>query len=165
MKKALVIIDLQEGFINKSTKRLPSRIKSFIKRHGQDYAVVLFTQYKNYPGSNFVKNLNYTSFMEKRENELVPDIKEFINKKNVFVKDTYGSFIDNKVSNILRKNEIKEVDLAGVDTENCVLTFARDAFDRGYRINVLKNLCASHSSPKLHRAALEIIKYNIGNLK
>lgn len=165
MKKALIIIDLQKGFINKFTQKLPRRIRNFIKRYVEDYALVLFTQFKNHSGSNFVKNLNYRRFMESKQNGLVGEIKEFTSKENVFVKDTYGSFVDNGVSNILRKNKIGEVDLAGIDTENCVLTFARDAFDRGYKVNVLKQLCASHSSPRLHRAALEIIKYNIGNVK
>jgi nicotinamidase-related amidase len=103
--------------------------------------------------------------MNEKETGIVDEMEPFITKKNLFVKDTYGSFIDNKLLKLFRKHKIKQVDLAGIDTENCVLTFARDAFDRGMAVTVYKDLCASHSSFKLHKAALEIIKENIGTVK
>lgn len=162
MRKALIIIDLQKGFINKLTKELPFKIRNFIEQNSKDYCLTIFTQYINHPGSNFVKNLNYLGFMEKERYDIVEEIKEFINKDNLFSKDTYSSFVNNKLLRLLNKKGIKQVDLAGIDTENCVLTFARDAFDRGFKVNVLKNLCGSHSNPDLHKAALEIIKENIG---
>ncbi len=165
MKKALVIIDLQKGFINGLTRKLLSRIRNFIMRHKKDYGLVIFTRFINHPKSNFVRIFNYKRFMRKEENELVDEVGEFTNGKNVFNKDTYGNFVNDEVLGVLKKYKIGEVHLAGIDTENCVLTFARDAFDRGYKVKVFKDLCASHSSPKLHRAALEIIKYNIGNVK
>ena len=65
----------------------------------------------------------------------------------------------------MKIKNITDVHLAGIDTENCVLTFARDSFDRGFKVTVLKDLCRSHSNPHLHKAALEIIKENIGDVK
>lgn len=165
MNKALVIIDLQKGFITNHTQKLPAMIRNFILRHKENYDLIIFTQYVNHLQSNFVKNLNYSGFIKKEQNDFVKEIKEFTNKDNVFTKDTYGSFVNNKVSNIFKKYKIGEVDLAGIDTENCVLTFARDAFDRGYKVNVLKELCGSHSNLELHRAALKIIKNNIGTVR
>ncbi len=103
--------------------------------------------------------------MKKEQTDMADEIKEFINSKNLFVKDTYGSFVNNKLFNLLKKHKIEQVELAGFDTENCVLTFARDAFNRGMSVVVFKNLSASHSNQKLHRAALEIIKHNIGIVK
>lgn len=164
MKKALVIIDIQKGFMNKITSKIPSKIQAFIETHKKDYALIIFTQYVNHKDSNFVKNLNWKGFMTAKENAIVDELKGLINSKNLFVKYTYGSFVDDTVLNVLKKNKIKQVDIAGIDTENCVLTFARDAFDRGFSIRVLKDLSASHSSPKLHKAALEIIENNIGQV-
>ena len=103
--------------------------------------------------------------MTKQETDIVDEIKEFVNLRNLFIKDTYGSFVDDKVLKVLKKYKIEQVELAGFDTENCVLTFARDAFDRGYKVVVLKDLCASHSATRLHKAALEIIGENIGSVK
>lgn len=165
MKKALIIIDVQKGFINKSTTKIVSNIRNYILKHGRDYELVIFTKYYNHPKSAFVKNLKWRGFMNNSQTDIADEIKEFVNPKNLFIKDTYSSFVDNKLFNILKKNKIEQVELAGFDTENCVLTFARDAFDRGMSVVVYKNLTASHSMPKLHTAALEIIKHNIGKVK
>jgi len=165
MKKALIVIDVQKGFLNKLTNKIPEKTRSFVLRKKDNYDLILFTKYVNHSKSNFVKNLKWKGFMEKKETDIVDELKKFTNSKNLFQKDTYGSFVDNRVYTILRKNKIKQVDLTGIDTENCVLTFARDAFDRGFKVRVFKDLCASHSDQKLHLAALKIIKRNIGNVK
>lgn len=166
MKKALIVIDLEKGFINKYTRDIPLRIKNFIHKKANGYDVILFTQYKNHSRSNFVKHLGYKGFMTKERYDFVDELKGLVNKKNVFTKDTYGSFVTKKLPNALKKNKITEVHIAGIDTENCVLTFARDAFDRGYKVVVLKNLCGSHSDVRgLHNAALKIIANNIGEVR
>jgi nicotinamidase-related amidase len=164
MKKALIIIDIQKGFINKLTDKIPARIKNYIKKNKDRYDLVIFTKYKNRNNSNFVKNLNWKGFMSNKETAIVDELKEFINKKNLYVKYTYSSFVDEKLLKYLRKNKIKQVELAGIDTENCVLTFARDTFDRGFKVIVIKNLSASHSDLSLHKSALKIIKDNIGDV-
>lgn len=165
MKKALVIIDVQKGFINKLTVKTVNRIRNFIIKNKDKYDLLIFTQYKNHKRSNFVRLLKWRGFMDKKETDLADEIKEFVNKRNLFTKDSYGSFINNKLSNLLKKHKIEQVWLAGFDTENCVLTFARDAFDRNMSVVVYKNLTASHSNPRLHRAALEIIGDNIGEVR
>jgi len=165
MRKALIMIDVQKGFINKTTIPVISRIRNFIKKHRDEYKLLIFTQYFNKKSSSFTRHLDWHGFMDKKETDLVDEIKEFVNNKNLFPKYTYGSFVDNKLFNLLKKNKIEQVELTGFDTENCVLTFARDAFDRGMSVVVLKNLVASSSNPKLHKSALEIIKDNIGNVK
>ncbi|MFA4817375.1 MAG: isochorismatase family cysteine hydrolase [Parcubacteria group bacterium] len=164
-KKALIIIDAQKGFINKLTAKTLCRIKEFIKKHNKNYELLIFTKYINHEGSNFVRSLKWRGFMNEKQTDLADGLEEFVNNKNIFVKDTYGSFVDKKLLNMLRKHKIEQVELAGFDTENCVLTFARDAFDRGMSVVVFKNLTASHSNSKLHKAALEIIKDNIGEVK
>lgn len=165
MRKALVVIDLQKGFLTKYTRDLPQKIRRFINKRGGEYDLVIFTQYRNHPESNFVKQLGYRGFMVKTRYDIVEELKDLVSKKNLFTKDTYSSFVTKKLPGVLVKNKISEVHIAGVDTEHCVLTFARDAFDRGYKVVVLKNFCRSHSDPELHRAALKIIEDNIGKLR
>ena len=164
MKRALIVIDIQKGLISKLSDKLPSRIQSYIEEHGKDYALIIYTQFKNRRGSSFVKYLHWDEFMGEGQTAIVDELRSFVNRKNLFVKYTYGSFVDGKVLNALKKHKISGVDIVGIDTENCVLTFARDAFDRGFSVRVLKNMCASHIDAKLHRAALEIIKENIGEV-
>jgi len=165
MRKALMVIDLQKGFLCPLTKELPKKVKNFLLRNKGKFDLVLFTQYLNRPKSQFVKFLNWRGFIDEKENGLFEEIKLFVNKNNLFKKYTYGSFVDDKVLNVLKKNGIKEVWLMGIATENCILTFARDAFDRGFKVVVLKDYCASIDSKELHNTALEIIKNNIGEVK
>jgi nicotinamidase-related amidase len=165
MKKALVIVDLEKGFITKHTKDIPRRTRNFLKANGSKYDLVVFTQYKNHAKSNFVKNLRWRGSMTRDTYAIVDELKDFVTKRNVFPKDTYGSFVKGKLPQVLKKNNIGEVHIAGIDTENCVLAFARDAFDRGYKVVVLKKLCGSHSNPALHEAALRIIANNIGEVR
>lgn len=164
MKKALIVVDLQKGFLTKYTRDLPAKIRRFIQKRGGEYNLIIFTQFRNHPKSNFVKHLNYRGFISRNRYEIVNELRDFIKKTNLFRKDTYSSFLTKKPSDVLRKNKIREVQIVGIDTENCVLTFARDAFDRGYKVTVLKDLCRSHSDPNLHGAALEIIRKNIGKV-
>jgi len=165
MKKALIIIDVQKGFINKLTNKISSRIRDFILKHKNNYDLIIFTKYINHKNSNFVKNLNWKEFMNDKQTAIVDELKEFINSKNLYEKDTYSSFVNNKLLKYLKNKKIRQVELAGIDTENCVLTFARDAFDRGFKVVVFKNLSASHTSPELHKSALKIIERGIGNVK
>lgn len=165
MKRALIVIDVQKGFVNKITKPVIKKIQTYINAQWTSYDLIIFTQYKNHSKSNFVKNMAWHGFMTKKENDLVDEVKDFVNRDNLFIKDTYGSFVDDRVLNSLKEYDIQQVELVGFDTENCVLTFARDAFDRGFKVVVLKDLCASHAVPKLHKAALEIIEENIGIVK
>jgi nicotinamidase-related amidase len=165
MNKALIIIDAQKGFINKLTVKTFHRIKNFIEKNKKNYKLIIFTKYYNHKNSNFVRNLGWRGFMTERETDIADELKKFVNSKNLFIKDTYGSFVENKLLNLLKKHKINQVELAGFDTENCVLTFARDAFDRGFSVVVFKDLSASHSNPKLYKAALEIVEDNIGTVK
>jgi nicotinamidase-related amidase len=164
MKKALIIIDIQKGFVNKLTNKVPSKVRNFILKNKKNYKLIIFTKYMNRKSSNFAKNLNWKGFLNNKQTDIVDELKGFIQSNNLYLKYTYSSFVDDKLLAYLKDNEIEQVELAGIDTENCVLTFARDAFYRGFKVVVFKNLSASHSSLHLHKAALEIIKANIGKV-
>jgi nicotinamidase-related amidase len=103
--------------------------------------------------------------MNKPATDLVDALKEFSDKGNTFTRAGYSGFLDKKFSNYLKRKKIKHLYLVGIDTENCVLSTAREAFDRGYRVTIFKNYCGSSHYPKLGEAALKIIKYNIGEVK
>ncbi|MCA9353137.1 cysteine hydrolase [Patescibacteria group bacterium] len=165
MKKALVIIDPQKGFETKHTEGIASRIKDYVAKNSNNYDVVLFTQHKNHSDSYLAKNFEWYGFMDGREYDFMDELSDLTAQYPVFEKDTYGIFTTPKLENYLKEHEITNIDIAGIDTENCVLTFARDAFDRGYIVTVLKDLCRSHSAPHLHEAALEIIEENIGEVR
>src|SRR3989344_9526208 len=102
-KKALIVIDLEKGFLTRYTKDLPQKIRNFIEKN-DEYVVTLFTQYRNHPKSNFVRQLGYKGFIHKNQYEIVNELRDLVTKNNLFVKDTYGSFVNTKLSDTLRRN-------------------------------------------------------------
>ncbi|KKQ34360.1 MAG: Isochorismatase hydrolase family protein [Microgenomates group bacterium GW2011_GWA2_37_6] len=61
----------------------------------------------------------------------------------------------------LKKHNISRLFLCGIDTDSCVLASAYDAFDLGYEVKVIKNLCKSHSGDDFDNAAMKIIDKSI----
>ncbi|MDP2586215.1 MAG: cysteine hydrolase [Candidatus Komeilibacteria bacterium] len=170
MKTALLIIDVQNFFINKWTQQVPKNIVRLIE--GGEFAKIIFTKFVNTADSNFVKQFNYTGCAKPPYSDIVKDLEPWVKKDNVFTKNTYSAFLQPAdsagkpgLAEFLKKNRLEEITVVGIDTENCVLTNARELFDRGYKVKVISEGCASSTGgPAQHEAALKIIKNNIGQV-
>ena len=57
MKKALLVIDVQRYFLQKSPKDLPEKIADHIKSSSYDF--LAFTTFRNLPNSNWEKSLRW----------------------------------------------------------------------------------------------------------
>ena len=165
MTKALLVIDVQNYFINKHTKHLPKIISAFIKRNKNNFDYILFTKFINNRKSNFVKILKWNKCFKSPEIDIHKDILEFTNKNNVFVKAMFSPFKSKKFISFMKKNRINELYVCGTDTEACVYATAIDAFDMGYKIKILKNLCGSHHGKKQHKIGCRLIEENLERKK
>jgi len=163
MKSALLIINIQNYFINKWTQKLPQNIVRLI--NNGSFPAIVFTKFVNTPDSNFVRQFNYTKCTKPPYTDIVNDLQPWVKSDNIFVKNTYSAFLNGRLLDWLKKNKITDLTLVGIDTENCVLTNARAAFDYGLTVKVVADCCGSFTSgPQTHQAALEIIKNNIGKI-
>ncbi|MDE5539067.1 MAG: cysteine hydrolase [Bacilli bacterium] len=155
MKSLLLVIDLQNAFMNKHTKKRVNEIKKLIDN--KDYNCVAFTRFINFEDSIFVKKLNWSGCIQDKDKEIV------INTGNceIFNKSIYSA-VNQKLIDYISDNEITNIYLCGVDTDCCVLKTAFDMFELGYNVYVLKDYCASMCGEELHNNALEILKRNIG---
>ncbi len=158
IKTALIIIDVQNYFVNEHTKDIPDKIYSFIQKNKFDF--VAFTKFVNNKNSNFFKLLNWKKCLSSPDTDIHPTLSRFVNKNNLFEKATYSVFKCDKLVKILKKNNINKIFLCGIDIDACVLASAFDGFDLGYEIYILRDLCLSHSGEKLDSAASEIIRKN-----
>ncbi len=158
-KKALIVVDVQNYFMNEYTKSIPDKIAHFIQSNKFD--IVLFTKFVNHRGSNFFKLLDWKRCLGSPDTDIHPTLVKFINKNNLFEKASYSVFKSDKLVKILKKNNINQVFLCGIDIDACVLSSAFDGFDLGYEVHILRNLSLSHSGKKLDSAALEIINKNL----
>lgn len=163
MKTALLIVDVQNYFINKNTQAVPGNIKRLIQTN--DFPVIAFSQFINSSDSAFVKHLNFTGCAKPPYSDIVADLKPWLKKDNVFKKCAFSVFTNPKFEQYLNKNKIGELVICGLDTDYCVLADCFNAFDRGYKISVVADCCASFTSGKIgHLAALGIVKNNLGTI-
>jgi nicotinamidase-related amidase len=75
-------------------------------------------------------------------------------KKNVYYMDKtrYSAFAGTDLELKLRERGIEEVHLVGVASDICVLHTAVDAYNKGFRIVVYKDMVASFNEPGHHWA-------------
>ncbi|MBI2051677.1 cysteine hydrolase [Candidatus Roizmanbacteria bacterium] len=158
-KTALIVIDVQNYFINEHTKNIPEKIAQFIGKNKFDF--VLFTKFVNHEGSNYFKLLNWKKCLGSPDTDIHPALEKFVNESNLFEKTSYSIFKSRKLVDFLEQNKITKLYLCGIDIDACVLASSFEAFDFGYDVEVLADLSLSHSGKQLDNAALEIIKKNL----
>ena len=157
MKKALVVVDVQKYFVNEKTSDIPKKIATYIRENNFDF--VLFSKFVNKKGSNWFRTLGWEKMTGPPDTDIHETLKEFADKNNVFEKTSYSVFKAQGFEKFLKKNDIEELYICGIDINACVLASALEAFDLGYTPHVLKELSASHSKKELDDAALAILDY------
>lgn len=155
--KALLVIDVQNGFIKEECKDLPKKIREHLL--AEDYEHILFSKFVNTKDSNFVKLLDWTKLFGPPETDIVPELAEFARPECVFEKSTYSAFKSAALIAYLQEAGIEQLDMCGIESDGCVLATAYEGFDLGYEVIVLRELMRSTTS--LNEATENIIKRNI----
>ena len=155
MKSLLLVIDLQNAFINQSTEKLPSKIEETIASN--QYDDVAFTRFVNYEESLYVKKLNWRGCLSDEDKKIVINTNGY----QIFDKSIYSS-VTKEFIEYIHKNQITKIYLCGINTDCCVLKTALDLFELGFDIYVLENLCGSICGIERHNQAIDILKRNIG---
>ena len=154
-KRALLIVDVQKGFINAETEHVVSRVEQLQSEYEHVYA----TQFVNREGSPYRKFLGWERFAQGSEEVLLAF--EPLPSVRVIVKDLYNS-VNSRLLEELERNGIEEVDVCGIDTDACVMVTAVGLFERGIRPVIISDACASHGGAEYHNAALKILRRLIG---
>ncbi len=152
---ALLIVDVQAGFVNDATKHIVALVEALQSQYDHVYA----TRFINAKDSSHRKWINWHRFGEDS-----PEIElAFSPSENTVVSDknTYTCINDDFLSE-LRRHNIREVHICGIDTDACVLKSAVDLFEAGIRPVVLANACASHAGSEFHEYGLRILRRLIG---
>ncbi|HSH31476.1 MAG TPA: isochorismatase family cysteine hydrolase [Candidatus Saccharimonadales bacterium] len=159
-KTALIVIDVQNYFVSRKNGEIPRRIAAHIKASHYDY--VLFSKFANQPGSNFERILGWDKCTDPPDTDIAAALAEFTSPQTVFTKPTKSAFKSAELVNFLRTHQVSQIDLCGLDIDDCLLASAFEAFDLGYDFKVLEDLCAiSHETDEAYDAALKIIRKNL----
>jgi nicotinamidase-related amidase len=168
VRDALLLVDVVNDFEHDDGERL---LESFRKRHagfvralGQARAEDAPVVYANDSfgdwrgdGPALVRRA-----LEGRGGELVQAIAP--GEDDCFVvKPRYSAFDHTPLALILREREIERLLLGGMSTEGCVAQTAIGARERGFKVTVLANACATIDE-QVERVALEYLEQVVGAL-
>lgn len=155
LRSALLIIDVQVGFVNGATRHVVPKVEALQKQYPHVYA----TRFINAEGSPYRNLLDWHRFYESSDD--VPLAFNPVDGVIVIDKQVYTcvtpAFLDD-----LRSKGIEEVAICGIDTDACVSACAVDLFENGIRPILLSEACASHAGAEYHEAALRILTRLIG---
>ncbi len=153
-KTALIIVDIQSGFITDENKWILPNVKKLLTE--EVYDLYIEATFHADPGSLWDKQTEWTFPYE----PTMPDIKSLIPERAVQVikatKSVFGG--DKDVVKILKENDIEEVHIIGLDTNDCVMATAFDAFDAGFFTYVIEDCTESSNGSHLRDTALEILR-------
>ncbi|MCY3638555.1 MAG: cysteine hydrolase [Chloroflexi bacterium] len=152
---ALLIVDVQVGFVNDATRHILSKVVALQSQYAHVYA----TRFVNAEGSPYRKLLDWHRFYANSGD--VPLAFEPVDGVQVIDKNVYTCVTPAFVEE-LRGKGIEEVAICGIDTDACVTQCAIDLFQNGFRPVLLSEACASHAGAEYHDAALRILARLIG---
>ena len=156
-KKAIIVIDLQNCFINRKNRHLVNKIKKHV--HKKQYDFIIFSKFVNSEKSNFFRKLGWKKCMKPPETDIVKELREI--PCHIFERPCYSVFKSNDLTRFIREKGIKKIYLCGLDIDACLLASAFDAFDMGLDYEIIKELSGSSSGKKMDESARRIIKRNL----
>ncbi|HEY0010868.1 MAG TPA: isochorismatase family cysteine hydrolase [Candidatus Paceibacterota bacterium] len=153
-KRALIVVDFQPRFINDKNEWVRPHIKAVIE-NGK-YDVVVESTFSAAPGSIWDKQVGSTAAHEASAD----GVREYFGPDTVRVrKSTKSAFKgDVDLASLLKEQAIEEVHVVGLDTHDCVLATAGEAFDLGFFAYVLEECTASSKGEALREPALAVLR-------
>lgn len=159
----LVVIDVQNGFVNEKSKHVVPVIVDLVSRWQAHGGATIFTRYLNYSGSPWERLIKWTEMYDgEPEANLVNELQPYSPRATRIVDKRIYSLFSESGAAFIREQGWTDIYLCGIDTECCVLKTAVDAFERDLTPWVLMDACASHLGPESHDAGLLVTGELIG---
>lgn len=154
--QALIVIDVQAGFISEYTERCLPRIRELVSN--KEFSAILATRFSNPIGSQFRRLIGWSRLSTPEDIALEPVVERYADI--VVDKTTYGA--GEILGEELRKRNISVVTLVGIDTDVCVLQNAASLFDQGFTVYVDVAGCATNGGREADAAAIPLLRRTIG---
>lgn len=153
--RALLIIDIQRGFLNRHTKKLPELAESLQNK----YELIYVAKLEYGDRSPFLEIRKSTGFCDiDRPTDLA---FQPVSTAKTIVKHGYSA-LNTELKTELERSDIKQIDLMGMDTDQCVLATALALFDMSITPRILSRYCASTGGASSHRAGIKILRRALG---
>lgn len=157
---ALIIVDVQEGFVTPETKGTVGPILQHLDHRRPRYTRVIATRFVNRPRSLYETERHWSAMMSPPQTRLVRGI----GKAADTVITKHGLAPDaGELLPMLQADGIRRVELCGFDTDQCVLATALLLWDAGIAPRILEPLCSSSGGPDMHDRGLVTLRRAIGD--
>ncbi len=154
-KRALILVDLQEGFLKDDNRHIITPIQK-VMMEGK-YDLIVEAIFHAEPGSLWDKQTEWTFPLRPTTSE----IQKLLGSDTIKVTKTTKSVFkgDKDLEKILKEKGIEEVHIVGLDTNDCAFATAQESFDLGFFTYVLEECVAASGGEELHEAALKILRH------
>lgn len=156
VKKLLLVIDMQEGFRSSASENIIPNILALSKKFENS---VIYSQFVNEKGSLFDKQLNWKKFTSEQDISVLTELQSVASLK--LTHSTY-TVLNSKLQMYIKENSVRQVYIAGVYTDVCVLKTAMDLFDYGMEVFIVADACASLHGEEHHQWAIDSLKHILG---
>ena len=174
MKSAVIIIDMQNGFIEensplciKHAKETIPNISDVIKKaHSRNIPVIYVTRIYREDGSD-VEKCRFDNWNKLKPLTLsakgalsadMPSEFEVLDTDYKIIKPRFSAFFNTELDLILRRLNIKHLYLCGTTTPNCIRTTCYDALSLDYEVSII-NDCTSSRTMEVQQANIIDMKY------
>lgn len=157
-KKALLIVDVQDGFIIERNKYILPNIIELIQKG--NYDVIVYSIQYNDEKSLWYKQIGWCEWVP--ETDTLEEIKQALEAKTTYKVNKLTRSIwkaDENVQEILKKHDIEEVHLCGYESNDCVFASALESFDLGYYTFVIEEATETRTTAVNHTYAINILNY------
>ena len=156
-KSALVLVDIQSGFIKEWKGLLVENLKTLLCHKKYDiYIEVTFHAPK---GSIWERQCHWT-FPDQHTIAAVEKLLEGVQPVVKIKKETKSAFKGTpNLLRLLKASNIEDVHLVGLDSNDCVFATAQESFDLGFYTYVIEECTGSSGGKKMHEDAINILRY------
>jgi len=159
---ALVVIDMQNGFVNRQSRHAVLAVADLAAQWSAVGRPVIFTRYFNHPGSPYERFFQWHRLQESPETDIVPELVDAAAGAHAVVDKSGYTLFTPEATELIRQTGWTDLVFCGIATESCVLKSAADAFEHGYAPWIVTDASASDAGPDVHDAGLVVARRLIG---
>lgn len=145
--------------MNENTRPVVPQINKIMRVWEDNNWPILCSRFVNLPGSNWERLRGWSELQREPDTLLAKDLK--VSTEYIFKKATYSAF-SSEVIALCANHRVRDIVIAGVDTNECVLATALAVFDHGFTPWVVEDCCASTGGAKAHQQAIGLLKPLLG---
>jgi nicotinamidase-related amidase len=159
LKPVLMVIDVQNGFLNAHSLTVVPNICRVIEACSRSGVPILFTAFMNTIGSPFERLIGWNKVRNPPETDLHESVRPFA---DILITKNFYTAFTSELDELVKKYGWTTILICGVATESCVLKTAVDAFERQLTPIVIADSCASDLGTEMHSMGLAVIEVLIG---